>query len=76
MAYQNDKPSIRHTTAKFAYLELWEAAKTWKSPQREDLCRDLHEEEGVETRVCKLTELLDITQGGGGGRSQNQSIKL
>lgn len=34
-----------------------------KSPQRESLCRDLHEEQGVETSVCKPTEVVDITQG-------------
>lgn len=34
-----------------------------KSPQKESLCRDLHEEQGVETSVCKPTEVVDITQG-------------
>lgn len=40
-----------------------------KSPQRESLCRDLHENQGVETRVSKPTE-LDITQGRGEGKKK------
>lgn len=33
---------IRRTASKFAYLELWETAKTWKPWRRKNFCLDLH----------------------------------
>lgn len=62
MAYQNDKPS---SDAQQPNLLTWsfERQPRHEKPTEGELSRDLHEEQGVETSVCKPTEVVDITQG-------------